>query len=119
MSNLLMRCGAVLVAAGWLVAGCSAHTDVGADVGAARPVHASAAQRIDLGPGAAAPTSAAGVTAAVSATRLVPEAPEVIRLPDGSVGVKVAQRYFHTIVACRRSDGTFTTECPARQEPRL
>ncbi len=114
MFNPLKHCGVVLAAAGWLLAGCSAQTDPGA----ARPVHASAAQRVDLGPEAAEPTSAVGVTAAVSAARVVPEAPEVIRLPDGTVGVKVAQQYFHTIVACRRKDGTFTTECPVGQEPR-
>ncbi len=114
MSNPMMRCAAILVATACLLAGCSADTEVGA----ARPVHASAAQRINLGPDAAAPTSAVGIAPAVSASRLMPAAPEVIRLPDGSVGVKVAQQYFHTIVACRRRDGTFTTDCPAGQEPK-
>lgn len=113
MFDPLKHCGAVLAAAGWLLAGCSAHTDVGA----AGPVHASAAQRVEM-PGAEGAAAADVSPVANAGSRVLPEVPEVIRLPDGTVGIKVAQQYFHTIVACRRSDGTFTTKCPAGQEPR-
>jgi hypothetical protein len=47
-----------------------------------------------------------------------PAAPEVLRFPDGTVGVKVAQQYYHTIVACRLPDGSFTTQCPPARELR-
>ena len=113
MSNLLMRCGPVVAVAGWLLAGCSIHTDVGAS----RPVHASAAQRIEL-PGAEGAAAADVSPVANAGSRVLPEAPEVIRLPDGTVGIKVAQQYFHTIVACRQPDGTFGTQCPPAQAPK-
>ena len=94
-----------------LFAGCSAHQQ--ASVG---PVHASAAQRIDLGPPtaeAAGVAAAAGATASsLTAARHDAPAAEEIRLPDGTVGVRVAQQYFHTITACRQPDGTFSTNCP-------
>ncbi|HVO08583.1 MAG TPA: hypothetical protein VMT83_17455 [Burkholderiaceae bacterium] len=76
---------------------------------------ARAAQRIVL-PGAAEDAAAVPADAA-TIRRALPEAPEVIRLPDGTVGVKVAAQYFDTVVACRQADGSFGTNCPpVRQE---
>jgi hypothetical protein len=99
-----------------LLAACSAREPV-----AGHAVHASAAQRIELGavpgsparlaPGAA---QAAGEAAgALAAARSEPIVAEEIHLPDGTVGVKVARQFFHTIIACRQPDGTFSTNCPA------
>ena len=113
MSKLLRRQLLVVAAGGWLLAACSARTNIAAT----HPVHASAAQRIEL-PGAEGVAAAEVSTVANAGRRTLPEAPEVIRLPDGTVGIKVAQQYFHTIVACRQPDGTFGTQCPPAQEPK-
>jgi hypothetical protein len=97
-----------------LLVGCSAREQA-----AVRPVYASAAQRIELAPASAAPArAAAGTMSALSGSRLRPPAVEEIRLPDGTVGVKVAQQYFHTIIGCRQPDGTFSTHCPESSEAR-
>ena len=63
-------------------------------------------------------TVSGGVAALTAGTRMQPAAPEVLRFPDGTVGIKVAQQYYHTIVACRLPDGSFTTQCPPGNEPR-
>lgn len=117
----------LLAAAGLQLAGCSARTEVAPapPPGASSQVHARAAQRIEL-PGAADPAVSAvsgetssGASAALTAgTRVQPAAPEVLRFPDGTVGIKVAQQYYHTIVACRLPDGSFTTQCPPDKAPR-
>ena len=105
-------------AAALLVAGCSARGPAGApDAGHANTtLHARAAQRIVL-PGAAE-DAAAGAIDTATIRRTLPEVPEVIRLPDGTVGVKVAEQYFDTVVACRQPDGRFSTQCPHAQERR-
>lgn len=43
---------------------------------------------------------------------LLARAADEVRLPDGTVGVRVDKRYYHTIVVCRLADGSFSTECP-------
>jgi hypothetical protein len=108
-----------------LLAGCSARA--GNHAGMPAAVHAAAAQRIVLDPVSHVATSAepadAGAIAPVagasevSGRRTLPAVPEEVRLPDGTVGVKVAQQYFHTIVVCRQSDGSFSTQCPAVAAP--
>jgi hypothetical protein len=107
-----------LAAAALHLAGCSVRTEVAPSQPAAGipKVHASAAQRVELpgAPAAALPGESAALTAG---TRVQPAAPEVLRFPDGTVGIKVAQQYFHTIVACRLPDGSFTTQCPPGREP--
>lgn len=126
MSNQSMRQGlitaaTVLAAAGVIAAtgmlllvGCTAQSDVSA----APPVHASAAQRIEIGPAGEPALIPSGVPAApTAALRADAAAGEEIHLPDGTVGVKVAKQYFHTIVVCRQRDGSFSTQCPALQEP--
>jgi len=115
--------GALAAAAGSavLLAGCSDRS--GSLSGPQEQARAAAAQRIVLDPVthlatsgpqgdamAAAPDSSAS---ADSGRRSLPSVPEEVRLPDGTVGVKVAQQYFHTIVVCRRRDGSFSTQCPA------
>jgi len=94
-----------------LLAGCSAGQKAPAS-----PVHANAAQRIDLGPAGAVPPGTAARD--LAATRNESVVVEEIHLPDGTVGVKVAKQYFHTIVACRQPDGTYSTNCPAASEAR-
>lgn len=39
---------------------------------------------------------------------------EEVRFPDGTVGVRVARQYFHTVVVCRHADGHYDTQCPER-----
>ncbi len=109
----------LLAAAGLQLAGCSARTEVAPaqPPAAIAPVHARAAQRVDL-PGATESAVAAERAAFGAGTRMQPATPEVLRLPDGTVGIKVAQQYYHTIVACRLPDGSFTTQCPPGKEPR-
>ena len=109
----------LLAAAGLQLAGCSARTGVALSQPptVAAPVHARAAQRIEL-PGASDSVVSGESAALTAGTRMQPTAPEVLRFPDGTVGVKVAQQYYHTIVACRLPDGSFTTQCLPGQEPR-
>lgn len=75
-----------------------------------RPI--MAAQRISLDGSheavAAAPSMLNNEPAALAA-----RARDEVHLPDGTVGVRVAKRYYHTIVVCRQPDGSFSTECPA------
>jgi len=118
MINRLQRRALTVAAAALLVAGCSArHSADGVDASRAPAgLHARAAQRIEL-PGAA-DSNTAGAANAATMRRVLPEAPEVIRLPDGTVGVKVAAQYFDTVVACRQPDGSFGTHCPRPAEQR-
>jgi hypothetical protein len=109
----------LLAAAGLQLAGCSARTGVvppQASVDIAK-VRARAAQRVDL-PGASAVAEPGDALALAAGTRTQPATPEILRFPDGTVGIRVAQQYYHTIVACRLPDGSFTTRCPAGREPR-
>jgi hypothetical protein len=104
-------------AAALMIAACSGRVEVGpanhAQVDAAPRVRA--AQRIEL-PGAvdagAVDEGVAALAAGLITRRTLPETPEIIRLPDGTVGVKVAAQYYDTIVACRQSDGSYGTNCP-------
>ena len=114
--------GALVAALGGvlLLAGCSAQADRHASV--AGPAGARAAQRIVLDPATHLPVAAevADATALTPASganpgagrRILPAVPEEVRLPDGTVGVKVAQQYFHTIVVCRQPDGSLSAQCP-------
>ena len=79
----------------------------------------AAAQRITIDPGtglAIAPDQAGAIPApadvAVESAALVPGEVNEVHLPDGTVGVRVAKRYFHTIVVCRQADGSFSSDCP-------
>lgn len=109
----------LLAAAGLQLAACSARTEVASAKPPAvmAPARARAAQRVDL-PGATESAVAAESAGFAAATRIQPATPEVLRFPDGTVGIKVAQQYYHTIVACRLPDGSFTTQCPPGKEPR-
>jgi hypothetical protein len=116
---------AAAVSGAVLLAGCSDRA--GGRAGLQRPAHAAAAQRIVLDPvthlatsGPQADAVATGPDSGASAAsgrRTLPAVPEEVRLPDGTVGVKVAQQYFHTIVVCRQRDGSFSTQCPAAAAP--
>ena len=107
-----------VAAAGLLLAACSARNDVTAPVSghANTTLHARAAQRIEL-PGAADSAMPGAIAATATVGRLQPVAPEIIRLPDGTVGGKVAAQYFDTVVACRQPDGTFSTQCTPAPAP--
>lgn len=111
---------AAAVSGAVLLAACSDRT--GSLSGRQGQVHAAAAQRIVLDPVthratsapqaeamAVAPDSGASIA---SGGRTLPRVPEEVRLPDGTVGVKVAQQYFHQIVVCRQRDGSLSTQCP-------
>jgi hypothetical protein len=37
---------------------------------------------------------------------------EEVRLPDGTVGVRPARQFLHSIVLCRQPDGSFGAQCP-------
>ena len=102
----------IATAVALLLAGCSGRAELTASPqpGSQKTPRVSAAQRIEL-PGAADENVAAPLAAA-QPRRLLPETPEIIRLPDGTVGVKVAAQYYDTIVACRQSDGSYSTNCP-------
>ncbi len=116
---------AAAVSGAVLLAGCSARA--GNHAGMTGAVHAAAAQRIVLDPVTHLATSVDPADAAaiapgsgaseVSGRRTLPAVPEEVRLPDGTVGVKVAQQYFHTIIVCRQRDGSFSTQCPAVAAP--
>lgn len=99
-----------------LLAGCSGRGEWTASPqpGSQPTPRVSAAQRIEL-PGAVEGDAAAPLAAA-QPRRMLPETPEVIRLPDGTVGVKVAAQYYDTIVACRQSDGRYGTDCPSARK---
>jgi hypothetical protein len=113
-ASVLAAAGVIAASSVLLLAGCSARSEVSA----APPVHASAAQRIEIGPADETAVTSASVPAApTAALRADLAAGEEIHLPDGTVGVKVAKQYFHTIVVCRQRDGSFSTQCPASQEP--
>lgn len=84
-----------------------------------RPVAVAAAQRITLDPvtGQAISPEAAGNVpttgdAAAESAVLLPREANEVHLPDGTVGVRVAKRYFHTITVCRQADGSFSSDCP-------
>ena len=117
---------AAAVSGAMLLAGCSTRVD--SHSGVRGQAHAAAAQRIVLDPvthlpawaeraGSAATTPDSGASE-VSGRRTLPGVPEEVRLPDGTVGVRVAQQYFHTIAVCRQRDGSFSTQCPAVAAPR-
>ena len=72
----------------------------------------AAAQRISLD-GATAVAGAAPATLNNEPAALAARAADEVRLPDGTVGVRVAKRYYHTISVCRQPDGSFSSHCPA------
>jgi len=90
------------------------------------PVIASAAQRIAIDPltgqvlqaDASAPNDAvASIQRAAiwttPAVNVLPRDGDEVHLPDGTVGVRVARRYYHTISVCLQADGSFSSDCPA------
>jgi len=111
-----------------MLSACQPRSDLAPD----RTTPIAAAQRVTLDPvthlpvatvsadavGDAQPAGVtAGVSAALSATAGPREANEV-HLPDGTVGVRVDQRYFDTVTVCRQPDGSFGSACPAGKAPR-
>jgi len=68
---------------------------------AGRPTPLAAAQRIGLD----------GAAEGVAAPELNQPLEEV-RFPDGTVAVRVARQYFHTVVVCRHADGHYDSDCP-------
>lgn len=114
MPGQSMRLVCVSAVCGLLLAACSARSNVAP----AGSITGRAAQRIELdGAGISAPSADLVVGEAAGRRTQAPVAEEV-KLPDGTVGVKVAQQYFHTIVVCRQRDGSFSTQCPAAPESR-
>jgi len=112
MSECMHNRAWAVAAVALLLAACSGLPEGAAkqQAQAAASPRGRAAQRIEL-PGAV-DEAAAAPRMAVTVRRLQPETPDIIRLPDGTVGVKVAAQYYDTIVACRQSDGSYGTNCP-------
>jgi hypothetical protein len=111
------------VALSLLLAACSRHEAAQGTATNETTTPRAAAQRIyrDAETGRARePTPAeltegqAGTQASLTAVERAAVRPGVdeVHLPDGTVGVRVAQQYYHTIVVCRRIDGSFSTDCP-------
>ena len=86
----------------------------------------SAGQRIEIDPAtglARAPDAAASADVAsapsdsalpaAQPTRVLSRDADEIHLPDGTVGVRVSRRYYHTISVCVQADGSFSSACPA------
>ena len=117
MSRRMQNRAWIAPAAALMIAACSGRVGVepANHAQADASPRARASQRIEL-PGsvdaAAVEESVAAPAAGVITRRTLPETPEIIRLPDGTVGVKVAAQYYDTIVACRQSDGSYGTNCP-------
>jgi hypothetical protein len=113
----LVVCCAALAGAQWR-AGAMANPTSQAIVGAA--------QRIAIDPltgqvlqGNASATD--GAVAAIQraairttpAINALPHDGDEVHLPDGTVGVRVARRFYHTISVCLQADGSFSSDCPA------
>jgi len=49
------------------------------------------------------------------ALNALPRDADEVHLPDGTVGVRVARRFYHTISVCLQADGSFSSACPAAQ----
>ena len=79
---------------------------------AARPTSIAAAQRSSLA-GAVQSMPAVPVALNNDPAALAARAADEVHLPDGTVGVRVAKRYYHTIVVCRQADGSFSSDCAA------
>lgn len=47
------------------------------------------------------------------ALNALPRDADEVHLADGTVGVRVARRYYHTISVCLQADGSFSSDCPA------
>jgi len=92
------------------LAACQPRSETAVD--AVAPATVGAAQRIVLDPAAAAIAPAA--LEPVASTN---EPAAEVHLPDGTVGVRVAKRYYHTISVCRQADGSFSSDCPAVTAP--
>jgi hypothetical protein len=60
-----------------------------------------------------AEVSAVSTAPAVAASGTAAQEAREVHLPDGTVGVRVDKRYYHTISVCRLADGSFSTDCPA------
>ena len=78
---------------------------------AARMHSIAAAQRISVD-GVAQSMPAVPATLNNEPAALAERAVDEVHLPDGTVGVRVAKRYYHTIVVCRQADGSFSSDCP-------
>ena len=58
------------------------------------------------------PRSAGGLQAAQKqALPTAPAAADEVQLPDGTVGVRPARQYLHTIELCRQADGSYAERC--------
>ncbi len=79
---------------------------------AANAATIAVAQRISLD-GASELASAVPPVLNNTPEALAARAADEVRLPDGTVGVRVDKRYYHTIVVCRQANGSFSTDCPA------
>ena len=109
-----------------ILTSCSSRIETHSAAQAVAP-RAAAAQRIFIDPatGATRVPEAAELdavaaqsmaTAGPNSAALAAAPPEEFHLPDGTVGIRVPREAYDTIVVCRQTDGSFSTNCPATQK---
>lgn len=106
------------VFAALVLSACTAHDSKapGELVRTGASVRVSAAQRVYIDPATGeirSPEPAELATSASANQQTSVANADEVHLPDGTVGVRVAHRYYHTISVCRHADGTFSSDCPA------
>jgi hypothetical protein len=125
--RLVVCCAALVSAAASLSSKAPVRQwSTGAMANPTSPAISGAAQRIEIDPltgqvleadasaprDAAAPIQRAAIRTA-PATNALPRDGDEVHLADGTVGVRVARRFYHTISVCRQADGSFSSDCPA------
>ncbi len=113
----LAVCCAALAGTQWR-AGAMANPTSQAIVGAAQRIAIDPQTGQILQANASAPTDAVASVqrAAIRTTpafNALPRDGDEVHLPDGTVGVRVARRFYHTISVCLQADGSFSSDCPA------
>ena len=113
----LVVCCAALAGAQWR-AGAMANPTSQAIAGAAQriaidPLTGQVLQADASAPNDAVAPIARAVIRTTPANNALPRDGDEVHLPDGTVGVRVARRYYHTISVCLQADGSFSSDCPA------
>ena len=113
-----IRSGAITIATGH--GGSATRTaNVAARLSAAQRIEIDPATGLVREPGTAAPVDVTIVPrrsamAATQSTNVSSGDADEVHLPDGTVGVRLARRFYHTISVCLQADGSFSSDCPPR-----
>ena len=115
----LALCCATLAGAQWR-AGTMTHSTSRVTVGAAQriaidPLTGQVLQADASAPDGAVASMQQAAIRTTPAVNALPRDADEVHLPDGTVGVRVARRYYHTISVCLQADGSFSSACPAAQ----